>query len=276
MNRIKLAGRNIIPESRCSSFLPRSVFPSLFMVSFALMAQRAEADPVVVVNADFDAEAGSLGADNQFNFSNPVPGWDKIRLSTGAIDNSITNNGTINIPPSDIPDEALSEPLALYVQELANVVRFDQTTSHVISANDTVLSLAVSTGNDRFFLDANVDRFGGAALYLYAFDGTTKSILRSATFTTQATASWAPQSLTVIDDVGIDLDPFVGQQLGIGLGTLGQTFIHPAVPDRGPLAGIVFYDNVSLDVTTVPEPAGIISLFGAMVIACTARLRRDK
>jgi hypothetical protein len=190
---------------------------------------------IELTNANFDHDY--LPADNQFNFSNPYPGWAEVAPATG-LGNESYNVGPFNCPPSDLSGQLSTESNVLYYQQAPESVRVDQTSQHVIAASDRAFELSVQVGND-----LAPGRFGGYRISLYADNGATKTILKTLSGADVLDDSLVERTLTLTDDVDLDLAPFVGQRLGLALSSLGLTYLNPAgmtVP------GIVLYDSVRL------------------------------
>ena len=240
------------------------------LIAIALLlsstVQDASAVTIPLVNGGFDDT--SLPGDNLFDFLGSYNGWAEVDPGTGAA-NQVTNVGPINLHPSDLTVQHESATNVLYYQEFPNVVRVDQTTTHAIGANETY-TLSVWAGND-----LPPGRFGGYSISLYADDGTTKTVLKTLSGGDIADDALVQKTLTLVDDVDLDLAPYSGQLLGVGLSSLGDTYLNPL---GNPVPGIVFYDSVNLEVNAIiPEPSGVtLVALGLVMFARTlARCRRN-
>lgn len=216
---------------------------------------------IAVVNPGFDDTtglSGPLASDNDLDFVNAYSGWTEVDNTGTPIVG--TNVGPINIAGSDISAQATSGALVLYQGNSG--VRIQQTTNHILAANDTSFRLAVDVGNDV------IDGFGGYAISLYAEDGLgNKTILKTMTSSGDNFApnenSWLTMALDLLPS---EYSAYLGQKLGISLGGQG-----------GPRD--LFYDSVSLTFTSVPipEPAsGYLIVFGGLGALLTFRQRRSR
>jgi hypothetical protein len=217
----------------------------------AALTGAAMADPIALSNPGFDDTTGlgDVSGNNQYDMVSPYTGWTEVD-GAGNPAGGANNVGPINVSPADLTAEAVSEPLALYQQNADVFV--DQTTGHTISALDGGLTLTVWAGND-----AGAS-FGGYHVILYADNGLTRTPLKGIRSSIDggdpAENQWLQYTLTLTP---AEFLAAAGQSLGVRLGI--ESSSRP-----------VFYDDVALSVTPVPEPG----LLGMMVIGSLALVRR--
>jgi hypothetical protein len=217
----------------------------------AALTRAAMADPIALSNPGFDDTTGlgDVSGNNQYDMVSPYTGWTEVD-GAGNPTGGANNVGPINVSPADLTAEAISEPLALYQQNAGVFV--DQTTGHTISALDGGFTLTVWAGND-----AGAS-FGGYRVILYADNGLTKTPLKEIRSSIDggdpAENQWLQYTLTLTP---AEFLAAAGQNLGVRLGI--ESGSRP-----------VFYDDVALSVTPVPEPG----VLGVMAMGALVLMRR--
>jgi hypothetical protein len=143
-------------------------------------------------------------------------------------------------------------------------IRVQQTSNHVIAANETSFRLSVDVGND--LVDSGP--MGGYILSLYAENGGgVKTVIKTMTASAEQFIPGEGEFLTLALDLApSEFAAYIGQKIGISLGR----------ENTGDGSRDPFFDSVQLTFTAVPipEPAsGLLLALGGVVAIGSARRR---
>lgn len=214
---------------------------------------------IPLINPGFDDTSGlSISGSDTYDFSSSYSGWMEVDGSGTPVVGS--NVGPIYVG-SDIPGGATSPNLALYLGNFD--IRVQQTSNHVIAANDTSFRLSVDVGNDL----VDTAPMGGYILSLYAENGGgVKTLIKTMTASAEEFIPGDGTFLTLALDLApSEFSAFIGQKIGISLGR----------ENTGPGSRDPFFDSVQLTFTAIPEPgSGLLLALGGVAAIGGARRRR--
>ncbi|MEZ6148276.1 MAG: PEP-CTERM sorting domain-containing protein [Planctomycetaceae bacterium] len=260
-----------------TKLVPKTSLRLATVALFALVfsAQTARADLITITNAGFEDTSGQT-VFNEFTFGTPA-GWslydpNSIEPDPGTFVGTLQPNGT-DFFNSTAPEGNRVAILFNSGREGEGEYGFEQTLAATLQAN-TDYSLSVEVGNiasgfaqnGTFF---NLDEFPGYRVELLAGGVVIAQDNNSLTI---AEGEFATS--TVNFSVG-GAHAQLGQTLGIRLVNLN---VIPAGFTQGTSPDLeVDFDNVTLNATSVPEPATLwLMSFGGACLMITRRRRRQR